>query len=514
MESAVSYAKQSSNLLAYYTFDEIISTQLDAGEDLYDIVNTEDGYHPVFAIFMPQANCNDTSIFINACDIEAVDAYVKPPVKDVNWVTKCAYIRRPKALQNNKTFWMAISAQYDADTEIKRAIRPDEQHCQTYLALIHGAKGIFYFRYPLEHQTTWDSFAGDANTMGLTAELSALAPCILTPDLKQKITYSEWNYTTSAYESVLLAPLSNSYPAVQVSLRKAPDGADYDYLLLATNTKSYSVEVDYTVSLLTNTNYVYTRVFDSSDSNSYAVSNCTFDDILEAYATRAYTFDSSSSDPITINVAVTPPQTIPTAETSYPSTGRSGMTNIFRNPTLETDSFTLSNWPNYCWPFNVDQSNRIGTASQSWGLILTTDLDDLKDAIEDDGGDAYVDNDDKNNDGVDGDGDPGTTCLKITYPGSMYSYCTLPLVSGQTYTVSLYAKKAEAGNPQEILINTGGGEYTKYTLTDEWERKDFSFSSTDSISFKPTQEDGPAILIDAIQIEIKTINSPGPFTTN
>jgi hypothetical protein len=391
---------------------------------------------------------------------------------------------------------MVISSQYDADTEIKRAITPEEQRCQTYLALIHGAKGLFYFKYPIEHKDTWECFAGTASVNGLTSELKALSPCILTPDIDQKITYSEWDYSSSEYESVSFAPLSGLYPAVQVSLREAPSGAAYDYVLLATNTNAYSVDVDYSVSLLSNDDIIYRRAFDSNNAWTRTYSSSKFSDTLDAYATRAYTFDSTSTDPITISVAVTPPQTIPDAETSYPSTGRPSKTNIFRNPTLETDSWTLSNWPDYCWPYNVDQDNRIGSANQSWGLISTPDSSGLEDAI--------------------GDGDdPGSTCLKIAYPGMVFSYVDLPLVSEQTYTISAYIKKTGEGS-QSVLINTGmTGWNTTHSLSETWTRYWYTFPYSDrKITFKPTVEGGPDILIDAVQIEITTAGSPVDFTVD
>jgi len=38
-------------------------------------------------------------------------------------------------------------------------LSPAEQRCQTYLALIHGSKGILYFVYPIMHQTMADMMA-------------------------------------------------------------------------------------------------------------------------------------------------------------------------------------------------------------------------------------------------------------------------------------------------------------------------------------------------------------------
>ncbi len=466
MIQAVGYADDESNLIGYYTFDEPMSSQINAGQDLYDRTNTEDGYHPTFAVYSSGAPEGDN--YTNWCDIYGVDLYWTPPrvsgdlSTSVDWVTKRLCQAKARADYDHKALWAVLMSEYYSGCH-KRAMTEDEQRCQTYLALIHGAKGIFYFKYPIYHEDHWDNYEY------LAGELADLAPIMLEPDLEQAITYSDGPFD----------PASNNFVDIQVCLRQAPSSANYDYVLLATNTREYSVDVDYTISLLGSSGTV-SRLFDTS---TYSVSNGEFSDTLAAFATRAYTFCSTSTDPVSIDVDITP-GTPPAAETVHPVSGREGCTNLMQNPSLE--DATVTKWPDYCFPYLA--SPRINTANQGWGLDTSG---------------AYHSN----------------SCLKIKRDIGLngFLFTLVPEHSdpnGKDYTFSVYLK-ADQNNVQVRIGCTSEG-YVTETLTTSWARYDYTVNLPDDLIdnqfYVLLMTENRTIWVDAVQVE--QASSASTFTTD
>lgn len=487
---AVGYAKLEDNLLGYYTFDEPLEAQLSAGQDLYGRTNNEDGYHPTFALYSSSIPVGDA--FTNWCDVLGVDTYWYPPriddsIRDsVDWVTKYVSAARERAKQDHKALWIVLQTEYWSGS-YKRAILPAEQRCQTYLALIHGAKGIFYWRYPIYHESSWSILSE------LAHELNILGSIMMTEDLKQSISYS----------SGIFNPENNQFSDVQVCLRKAPAGASYDYVLLATNTKRYPVDVDFTISLL-GSSCTVSRIFDTS---TYTVSNGCFSDQIEGFGTRAYTFSSSSTEAIAINVDMTPRTDLePGAEDApEPLSGRAGCTNLMQNPTLESN--TLINWADYCFPYCA--TPLINATNQGWGLVDTPDLTGLQDAIENDGGEPLD------------EGNPGSTCLKIVKNTSLnngFHFRLAPVhndPSGKDYTFSIYLKADQNGYSVRLGSTSSSQAYVTVNPTTSWERRSFTINIPKDVSsqhrFYVLLESTGTIWVDAVQVEESS--SASPFTT-
>ncbi len=475
MIQAVGYAKQETNLIGYYTFDEPYFTQIEAGQDLYTRTNNEDGYHPTIAS-VTESKLGDID-YTSWWDVLIRGTYFHPPrvsgdlSSSVDVVSKSINLYSALAKKHRKVFWALLMGEFSSDS-YKRVITPEEQYCQTYLALIGGAKGVFYFRYPIYHNDSWNTLDD------LASELTMLAPSMLTPDLVQSITYS----------SGICDPINNKFVDVQVSLRKAPAGASYDYVLLAVNTQNYSVDVDYAISLLGSSGTI-SRMF---DTNTYTVTNGKFSDTLLPLATRAYTFVSSSTDPITIDVDITPGTNSNPESAPYPYSGRPGMTNIMQNPSLEDN--TITNWPDYCKPW--DATPRINTQNQGWGLVDTPDLSELCDEIDNDGGDS------------DGDGNPGSKCLKINRNNQLNGvYFRLTPshtdTNGKDYTFSVYMKADQSGRQVKLSSLLGN---TTVTLSTSWARYSLTINvpanwgAENNFSVKLI-DDNSTVWVDAIQVE-------------
>lgn len=454
MIQAADYAKQEANLIGYYTFDEPYNTQIAAGQDLYARTNTEDGYHPTLANY--SSVITDGANYTNWCDIVSVDTYWAPPRvsgnlrSSVDYVTKYAYLAAQRAKQDRKAFWLALEAERYGGC-LKRVLTTDEQRCQAYIALINGAKGILFFCYPICDEDNWNFLST------LTDELSTLKGCMLTPDLKQAVTYS-----TGTFD-----PAKEQFVDVQVSLRKAPAGAGYDYVLLAANSKNYPVDVTYNVSLLGASDTV-SRLF---SQDTYAVTDGSFSEQLPALAARAYTFSSASTAAIAINVALTPGSA--TAETVYPASGRPGKTNLMQNPSFE--DATLTNWPDYWWTFNAYP--RINAANQQWGQVTDSPYH-------------------------------GDKCLKMTTSNANYRayFCLSPQFttpSTKSYTFSAYMKADQAGRTAVLGSSVLSG-YCSATLTTSWAR--YQYTSTVPANFNTSntfyiQIPNGTVWVDAVQVE-------------
>ncbi len=452
---AVDYAGEEANLLSYYSFDEPLSSQVSAGEDLYAQTNLTDGYHPTFVVFGSRVHQT------NWCDIVGIDPYWIPPNDSsdlhtsLNWVTKYVDEAKKRVGLDHKALWVVLMAERYSQCH-KRIITPDEQRCQTYVALINGAKGIFYYSYPIYHDDSWNMLSD------LAGEMDDLAPSLMTPDLDQDVTY----YSNSAETE--FDPANEQFVDVQVCLREAPAGASYDYVLLAANTREYSVDVDYTVSLLGSSGTV-SRLFDAS---TYTVTNGEFSDTLAAYATRAYTFSSASTSSVAIDVDVTP-GTPPASETAYPKSGRSGYANLMPNPSLE--DAVVVNWPDYCRPKSAVP--RINTANQAWGLDASSPYH-------------------------------GSKCLKMKNTGNGFQFYFVPEAADldEDYTFSIYLKADKANC--KVRISYNGENVVESTITTSWARYTYTCNISDDVSSLAQfvvqisdDADGGVVWADAVQVE-------------
>ena len=347
------------NLVGYQPLDEPNLPSLNqdvAGRDYYRQLHAADGYHPVFVLYN---TLWDTPAYrtriTDWCDVLVQDPYWIPaggrdrPTQSV--VTHVAeMVARTKRLADSarRVTMTAPLAEVWSGCR-KRIVSPAEQRCQTYLALIHGSKGILYFRYPLMHQ-------GMADTMAqLAREIELLGPICLTPEVEQ-----ETRYTPGT-----LDPIARKHTDVQVSLRRHPRSG---YLLLCANTAHCPVDATFTVSLLGLKGEV-SRLF---GDETYTVANRAFTDRLEGFGTRAYLIESQATDAqsaIRIHVAMKPHPELATAEpTADAELNRAGRKNKLPNSSFE--QATVPGWPDYYRyaGATISPEERIGSPKSAWGV--------------------------------------------------------------------------------------------------------------------------------------------------
>ena len=173
-------------LLAWYTNDELGLEWIPKLKERYELVRSLDADHPTY-----QALCRPAEFgeYFDTLDVIGPDPYPIPrhPVSMVaEWIDKAR-----EAMRGIKPVWAILqvfSWQVYSGRKEDRDPTYEEERCMTYLALIHGARGVLYYSY-------YDLFTVDRkarlkaseelfrsrfeNLKRLAGELNRIAPLIL-----------------------------------------------------------------------------------------------------------------------------------------------------------------------------------------------------------------------------------------------------------------------------------------------------------------------------------------------
>lgn len=351
-EEAVKYVREYPNLLGYYSIDEphppVFHIVIEGCKILYDTYSRLDGYRPIWLLYGSGGFIVDLQKGTAYCEVVGVDPYWTPQngssvYGTPNVVSMCTAKMAKRGEAVHKPIWVIPMAEIYSGT-YKRVTLPEEQRVQTYLALIHGAKGLTYFTYPVLHPSSWKEFCS------LAREVSQLAPALLTGELEQKI-----DYVPGGADIV-----GGTCPEVQALLLRNPAGG---YTLIAANSRRYPVDVTYTVSGLGKGGNVQQRF----SGAAHDVRDDAFSDRLEAYETRAYVIRPKQSlpEPVAMKVSMKAYPKQERREVFIPMSGREGKKNLVQNPGFE--QATLPNWPDYYAPCMV--APQVGGPDEGdWGL--------------------------------------------------------------------------------------------------------------------------------------------------
>ncbi len=340
-------------LMAYFHFDEPgWAHQIEPGRKLYCAVNELDGYHPWVILYSSHIPPGDE--WLDWSDIVGTDPYWIPCGEQprtgvrgtVNWMSKITTWTKRRGDAIGHPTWIVPVGELWSGMR-KRILLPEEQLCQSYLAVIHGAKALFYFVYPYRHRLSMDALRQ------LGAEFKEIGPIAVTPDIPQTVDYAPGRYD----------PDTDQYPDVQVALRRRPAGG---LVLLAANTRPYPVKTTFTITGLAGE---VTRLF---GAERYPVHGGAFAEALAPFATRAYLLDARElPEPAAVRVEMQadPGQAEPRfAALAEPDSGRLGKRNLARNPSFE--EATLPDWPDY-YIYLHDQFGRtdIGLLGAGTGMF-------------------------------------------------------------------------------------------------------------------------------------------------
>ncbi len=130
---------------------------------------------------------NRASDYGDAVDILMVDPYPVPR-RPMTWLSDSIDESSMSMNNKGKQVWAVIQAfgwRYIRDSPIlKNAENPtyDEERCLTYLAIVHGVKGILYFTYKCGQYEINDYPEHWNDVKKIVSELSVLSPVLTAPD--------------------------------------------------------------------------------------------------------------------------------------------------------------------------------------------------------------------------------------------------------------------------------------------------------------------------------------------
>ncbi len=422
LSNAVQLSKDDKTLLGYNSFDEPqlrIFDQFIQLKQLYEKVRSIDGYHPVFLLYSSYIPAGNNAT--DWCDFLGTDPYWIPGGSgirgNINFVAKITYKTRQRALKTHRGTYTVLCSESWSGTR-KRILLPQEQYCQTYLALIYGAKGIFYFNFPLKHELSWKAISE------LSGHIKRLTPALVTNDLPQQIKYEPGKFD----------PDKNIFPNVHVCLRTNPDGG---YVLLAANTNNCPVNTTYKISCVKNKS----KAVSIFGNKFFEIKNHSFSETLEPFGVRAYRLESNGKNvDITINVKTVPDTTREILDKAeIPRQGRRGKRNILPNPSFEVA--TVKDWPDYYRPLVSPWPYLVGNADSGWSQDVNNVL--------------Y-----------------GKKSLRLSGCGQGFGVIISPQIfKAEPYTFSIYLKAAEEGT--KVRIGLRGYRYSKFewiSLSTKWKR--------------------------------------------
>jgi len=172
-------------LLCWYIADEPSLDQAPHLEKVKQTVGELDPYHPVTVVFYQGAE--HAKRFMNAMDIVMADPYPIPdgPVTRVSEMSDA--IR--DAFDDQKPLWIVPQA-FGGNEWWRREPTAREQRAMTYLALLHGARGIQYFiRSPYSSFPKSPAMWGECSRLAL--ETAELTPVLTSAELAPPVTCSE-----------------------------------------------------------------------------------------------------------------------------------------------------------------------------------------------------------------------------------------------------------------------------------------------------------------------------------
>ncbi len=419
LQAGVEAVKNHPALFAWDGFDEYNAAvsptlMIASGRDMYRMVNEADGYHPVRVL--AGGSPPPGPEYTDWTDIIAGDPYWSPVnYSSVFRVAKLTSEMAARGREEHKPAWITPVLMMWGST-YKRDFLPDEQRSQTYLALINGAGGLFYYVYPAQHELSWKTVSALAN------EVKAMEPALLAPEIAQSVVYD---------------PATEPVKAdVQILLRRDPRGG---YLLLAANGQPYPVDAQIEIPGLD----AGTVALLADPAATRTVAGGKFSEKFERYGTRAYrvTPPKPFGEPVVMRVKLTPHPQPP--ETGYTEIGRTDKKNIVPNPSFE--EFSLPGWPHYWKVVNSSfqgPSRRIGGANPQFTLDENQPFH-------------------------------GKSSLRLDAGSRIYLYLRPGVKTPTDYVLSVYLR----GNKPGVKVTFfGGGDAPRipldqtWTLTTEWKR--------------------------------------------
>ncbi len=334
-EQLVANARDAGNLLAYSSFDEPYDKRrfdmISSLADIYRLTSQADGYHPVKLLYSSHIPEGDE--YVRHCDVLTTDPYwtpAGPPGRNTpDFVSKITAWTGQRAEKFRRPVWIVNVAGINWSGTRKRPISGAEQQCQDFLAIIHGAKGLYWFRYPMPGPA-WE------NLKASIAKIRAIGPMAVQPVVRQQVQHWRGVLPEGKCEEAPFVPEKEQFPDVQGRIFRDP--SDGGLVLLAACSRYYPVRAIFKVAGLSG---AVSRMFADA---SLPVADGVFEEDLEPFAVRAYRL-GRLPEPVSLSLTAMIPAKLPAQETALPHNARAGKKNVFPNPSFEEN--TVAGLPDY-----------------------------------------------------------------------------------------------------------------------------------------------------------------------
>ncbi|MGI6088333.1 MAG: sugar-binding protein [Kiritimatiellia bacterium] len=341
------------NLLFWYGFDEPNlgdwQANLFAQKLYYQTVREADPRHVMFGLYaryippVPEA--------VKYFDLLGYDVYTY-----TEWGGQHADVCGAMAAQTaqlderaaelRQPVWMVPMGTALDPVRVPRPLSGQEQLCQSYAAIIYGARGLLYFHYNSTYgKETWNALRE------LGAQISEFAPAVLNDPVTQDVTYAAGKFDVARWQC----------PPVPFRAFRHPDGR---LIALAVNAKNCPVDANIEIAGLRAVRRM------SGDKTGFDVANNSFVDKLQPFAVRAYTLelDETPGQPLAIKIADTPFQEQARKLVSNDDLIKQARVrkNLALNPSLEEQK--IAGLPDFCVPYKVMESEEVGEKGSRWFL--------------------------------------------------------------------------------------------------------------------------------------------------
>lgn len=354
VEKITACLKNYPNFLFYYGADECnygnYKLNIYVQKLYYEALKNLDPYHIVFGVYA--RIIPPVTDALDYFDVLGYDIYTYP-----DWNTRTSLVCDAMAVEvakldarcaeKNKPVWIVPLGNSIDCNRTPRFLTNQQQVCQTYTALIYGAKGLIYFNNDLIlSRQTWDTFRN------LAKQVKVMESALLNYPVKQDVIYNPGQFIPDKWIC----------PDVHARLFRFPNG---DYLLLAVNGRNYPISVCFDIQGLKKAE----RMFEFS--STVQTKGTAFFEDFDNYGVRAYRLKLSKADTenmrLTVNIKSYPEleKKIPYNETLIKEAANRN--NHILNPSFEMER-KVDFMPDFYYPYRVVDIDAIGEKGFSWFL--------------------------------------------------------------------------------------------------------------------------------------------------
>lgn len=455
----VELAKHHPAVIGYYSYDEPdnryeccptnskYKVMEDGVEEFYSLVKSADPYHSVLTLFAVGLSKNQ--------DWDAWDV----PGRNFYLMEEASMSELYDAVKDSSDIAAELNQPYIFTPMLEKSsgrakpLTAEEQRAQTYLALIGGAKGLFWWEWPATSHANWEAI------QDVLDEINSLLPMYMERDPEQYSTYDDYG--------------------TEESVRVLMKNYDGDTYMIVANAENADVNVTYDLP----SQYNGLSASNVHDGGNATFSGGSYTEQLGPYERRVYKFNSVEwvdGDSFFLDVSVGATQAV-TNPVFAP------VNNYVVNSGFEESWGTAQDWPIGWTPHNsMLDSGENGNTTARWTL---------------DDSEAYE----------------GSQSMKLTkhFPGiagspqmDWYGHApmlsqTVAVPSSGTYKVSMQVKASQPDTKVWVWLGgnlVGNLDVCAGVTTCVWEELEYQHTGS-SVPIRIVLREQGTLWVDAVQVE-------------